>query len=798
MKKYFIVALASVAALTLASCVKESSSNMTEEKTINNSQELITITARIPEGGFTKVDMNEAAYGGAINLTWHAGDKIIVTDADNASNTQEFTLTDGEGTAEGTFTGKAVTADTYIIVYDSIGDEFEFSEQTQAADGTADHLKYKAVLTGVNYYTDFEFSDTWAAFAGGTFTSSSVLRVRAKLGDLDPAEVYAVILKASDEIFAGSNELKVNISTHGEDGNGDEMDFITVYATLPVGNVNIADGTKLVAQFQMSDKSYDKYTVYRELGVGLMEAGKVNSFNIDCGENFDKFANKVTDGIGTAANPYLIGDQHQMAALKGNLLADGEYTYIKIVDDIDMTGIVWEPLNYESPYKKYMKFDGQNHSIFNLTTGSYNYPSLFGVLYGECKDLIIDGAIIVVESNYKSGIVAGYLGTGDAFVPCEISNVIVQNSSIGTKAGVTTTRTMGAFAGQASMEGITITDCHVYNTTVTQLGTSTCHAGGFIGYSQYNATFTDCTTEANVTGNQFAAGFAGYGGQGKFTRCVASGTVSGTKDVGGFVGKTETPSFIDCGYTGSSVSASDDSKSAHPGGFVGYAYINKNSNVGATFTGCYVNGATLNTSSSQRVGGFVGQADAGNTFTKCYVKDVIMQGALNSGGFVGVSYVGATSEVPGGGIFKCYVDGGTITANGNNCGGFVGYPENCKIEDSYTSMNVVGSSYTQIGGFIGNCRGGNTVTNCFESGTISGSAATVGAFIGELTVDGPTVSKCIAWNNTLEFMGSDGEKDVSNITDNYCGTSGTISSQATALGWNTDVWNLSGDVPVLK
>lgn len=790
MKKYLI---ASIALLAVVSCAKE------VQAPVQNPEggKQITISATIPVDGLTKVDFEEqGGYTGALKLTWATGDQITVTDASNEANTQVFTLTAGEGTASGTFTGTALAAaSSYNIVYDSFGTGFNYAEQTQATDGSTAHLKYSAALTGVSSYTSFSFDETWASTNGGSFASSSVLRLRAEI-PFELTDVQAVYIKSDPASVFGSKGIKVNITTPADEG---EPDILTVYAALPFGDLAIPAGTGLVVQFQVSDKEYDKYTAYRTLGAMTLKAGMVNNIGLDCNtdQDINKYANKVLDDIGTVDNPYIIGDQHQMAALKGNLLADGEYTYIKIVDDIDMTGIVWEPLNYESPYKKYMKFDGQNHSIFNLTTGSYNYPSLFGVLYGECKDLIIDGAKIVVESNYKSGIVAGYLGTSDAFVPCVISNVIVQNSSIGTKVGLSTTRTMGAFAGQAPMENITITDCHVFNTTVTQLGTSTCHAGGFIGYSQYNATFTDCTTEANVTGNQFAAGFAGYAGLGVFTRCVASGTVSGSKDVGGFVGKTENPSFIDCGYTGSSVSATDNTKNAHPGGFVGYA-CKTSANYGATFTGCYVNGATLNTSSSQRVGGFVGQADAGNTFTKCYVKDVTMQCALNSGGFVGVSYAGATTEVPGGGLFKCYVDGGILTANGNNCGGFVGYPENCKIEDSYTSMNVVGSSYTQIGGFIGNCRGGNTVTNCFESGTISGSAATVGAFIGELTVDGPTVSKCIAWNNTLEFMGSDGGKDVSNITDNYVGTSGTISAQATTLGWDTSIWDLSGDVPVLK
>lgn len=797
MKKYFIVALASVAALTLASCVKESSSNMTEEKTINNSQELITITARIPEGGFTKVDMNEAAYGGAINLVWHAGDKIIVTDADDETNTQEFTLTGGAGTAEGTFTGKVVTADTYIIVYDSIGDEFEFSEQTQAADASTDHLKYKAVLTGVNDYTDFEFSETWAASAGGTYTSSSVLRVRADIAELDPGAVNAVILKSDAAIFAGGKELTVLIDEPGND-NG-EQDFITIYATLPEGDQAIAAGTELIIQFQMSDKEYDKYTVYRQLGAGTITGGKVNGFNINCRDNEDhftnlKFANKSTDNIGTAANPYLIGDQHQMVAMR-SLMVEETIVYFEMVDDVDLTGIDWEPLNYDNNYVNYIHFDGQNHVISNMTVGeTYNYPGFVGVLYGTIQNVVLSKASVTAGSGFKSGIVAGYVGTSASKIPCVAYNVIVKDSQI------TGARSMGAFAGQIATADATITDCHVYNTTVTQTATSSSHAGGFVGYSQYNGKLTDCTTDANVTGTQFTGGFAGYGGMGIYTRCYASGTVSGTKDVAGFVGKTENPVFIDCKYFGTSVTATDNTKNAHVGGFVGFAARNSD-NIGGVFSGCSVDGCVMNTSVCQRVGGFVGQVDYGSKLEDCYVKDVTMTAGLNCGGFVGVDYAVPTAEVTDGGIYRCYVEGGTITAAGNNCGGFAGYPEKALITDSYSTMDVVGGAYTQVGGFIGNGRGDNVITNCFESGTITGSATSVGAFIGEVTAKPTSITKCIAWNGTLSFYGTtslDEEELATVITGNYCGTSGTISSQAETLGWNETVWDLTGDVPALK
>ncbi|MBQ8461841.1 MAG: hypothetical protein IJ543_05425 [Bacteroidales bacterium] len=80
-----------------------------------------------------------------------------------------------------------------------------------------------------------------------------------------------------------------------------------------------------------------------------------------------------------------------------------------------------------------------------------------------------------------------------------------------------------------------------------------------------------------------------------------------------------------------------------------------------------------------------------------------------------------------------------------------------------------------------------------------GSSASVGAFIGLLNTAQTSVEKCIAWNATLPFLGSvtDGVS-TSEITNNYTGTTGTISGQATSLGWDSTVWDLTGAVPALK
>ena len=107
MKKHMMMTWVSLTALFVwTSCSKEQ--NIPAEPAPAGEQ--ITIAACFPEGGLTKVDFNEAAYNGQIDLVWHSGDQITVTDASNPANSQVFTLASGEGTATASFTGSRASS----------------------------------------------------------------------------------------------------------------------------------------------------------------------------------------------------------------------------------------------------------------------------------------------------------------------------------------------------------------------------------------------------------------------------------------------------------------------------------------------------------------------------------------------------------------------------------------------------------------------------------------------------------------------------------------------------------------
>ncbi len=175
--------------------------------------------------------------------------------------------------------------------------------------------------------------------------------------------------------------------------------------------------------------------------------------------------------------------------------------------DIDLDGVMWKPIGQTGSTEFKGIFDGQNHTISNLSVNSDseggNYSSgLFGWIesHGDgitIKNLKVDGASIV--GHHNCAVIAGYV-TGDALIEnCHVSNatvvcISVNNDANGDKAGVIVgnltgevdtkmtkcsaencTVSAGRDAGQLAGAGkeTNVTDCNVTNVIVSSNGTST-------------------------------------------------------------------------------------------------------------------------------------------------------------------------------------------------------------------------------------------------------------------------------------------------------------------------------------
>ena len=498
MKKYFTLLMACAA--VLAACTKE------DDRFGMPSSDPVTISAYIPGDGLTKVSLAQdtANPDGAVKLYWEAGDVITVKNAVDETKSVEFVYKSGAGTTAAQFTAPggvaALAGATSYNIYLTSHLPGGFASQTQACDGSTAHLGYAATLSGVNAYDGATFSEDWASANGdGTFASSSVLRLRAQLPSAAMADaVQKVIVKASKPIFDEDNELSIAITTPGVEGNSK---VVTVYATLPAGDVVVPAGTELLFQFQVSDDVHDKYTAWRKLDAAkTLCAGQVNYFNVNC-PSIQSFAGVADDG--SEAHPYLIGDRHQMDAMHATLV-DESTKYYKMVDDVDLAAInPWQPLIPDADSNRQIFFDGGGHTISHLKAGTaYDYPSFIGFLWGEVSNVVFDAATITCGSSKEqsAGVVSGYIGGSGHQGDCR--SVTIKNSSV--TSGGAYVGGLGARVGKAGE----FRDCHVINTTIftTTAGTD---VDGLLSYIASNATLsiTDCSAEdITVTGGGHYAG----------------------------------------------------------------------------------------------------------------------------------------------------------------------------------------------------------------------------------------------------------------------------------------------------
>ena len=681
----------------------------------------ITISASIPDGPATRVAAGAAETG--LSWKWEERDQITVV----GLNASVFDIEDGFTAHQADFTGKPVAGNTFSILYPgtftSVAEleAASWTGQVQTGNGSMEHLQYCALLSGVDAFETFEFSDAWATEHKGTFKQSGVLKFVLTLPEGITAPESVAILSDDPVFFADNAGTKTASLTLGlKEVTLGEDRVLTAWMTLPWQEVKVPAGTELKVVVVADGGNHWQRGVTLTAEASLLP-GKVNTIVLDA--TGWSGTGHYAGGEGTAESPWLIADAAALRSVRGDLVSN-ETKYFKLVQDVDVSGEEWVPLNAEGNFDKFIDFDGNGKTITGITiTEPTAYASFAGVLYGTLKDVTFDGADINAGNN-KAGVVAGYLGTNKNLAPCSLTGVTVKNSTI------TGAAYLGGVIGQVAVVS-TVSDCHIYNSTVT---TSVNNVGGFVGVPDCaGAKFEDCSAEG-----------------------VTVVTTAAVQYAGGFVGN-----------------------------------INKLTD----FERCLVKDAVIDAPGTKRVGGFVGQAGRyAGVITGCVVENATITCDQNSGGFVGVDYFAD--------INKCAVIGGKITANNSHVGGFAGYPEgnaslSCQIADSYSTMEVVGGDKAEIGGFIGIAKGLIVVERCYAAGSVSGTHENTGIFAGRIDVNTAAISGCIGWSATLPLAGTvvDGAE---NVKDNYAGNEGTISGQATTLGWSAEVWDLTGDSPKLK
>ena len=678
----------------------------------------------------------------------------------------------------------SVLADEGKYLYTAASAGYSTTLSTEATDVPSD----------VEFYAVYPY-DADAALAEGVITTVLPDVQTAVLGSFS---THLAVAKASGNQFAFKNVcglVKITVSDPGVTkvelkGNNDEIVAGGIEVTVAdeptwVATENGTTTVSLVAEegdlaegvyyFAVLPQTFDEgFTVTAYKGANAWDVRKVSSsVTIDrCGIiGSNSFG---VEGTGTEADPYILDCAQDLVEMRNLAPVDGE-TWFKMTKNIDLKGINWVPVNNDQDFERKIHFDGNDKTISNLSCNSNSYsgyPSFFGVLYGSCKNLTFDNATIT--GTGASGVIGGYVGTKDK--PAVVENVTITNSTVtssGDRAGG-----VAGDAKEATFRNVSFQGTVESKKTDDEVGAQ---SGGFVGKTETTAVFENCSVDATVKGQ--------------------------ARNLGGFVGTIT--GEVTC--KGCSVKASVNSSQHYAGGFVGYM----GDATDVTITGCHFSGTVTGNSS---VAGLVSAVETGGKLTlkKSYVQGEVTPSGTKGGGLIGG--VSGTADV-----------------------------ENCWAD---VTLNMPNNQFG--GGVVGGAPGKITIKNCFMAGLINVSRG-CGCIAGQLNGSSPTVEGCIAWGNittkrsatqyspgavvgniqvngnfkncwrnpamvltdvAMKLVDHDDVADTRPPLPTYEGTTAdknqyayhgkaaaadaTISSVAKTIGWDENIWDLSGDVPALK
>ena len=776
------LAVAAIAAMTLA-CKKEGPGNGPD----NNGP--VTIKVTLPE---------------TISWKWQEGDKLTVI----GTTTETFELTSGASTVSGEFKGNKVGGTSFTILYPGTcstlaeAEAIDWTKQKQVGNNSPAHLKYVAALKDVDAYDEIAFTSAWASAHGGTLKQNGIVKFELMLPSAVPG-VSRISMADFGETFTVGLDLE-NVELA-------EGNVLTAYAGFPWNDFDIPAGGQLTVTVNASDGGvWTNVITYTE--AGSFKGGMVNSVQLDA-SNWTV----AEEGDGTEADPYIIRTVDQFKDFGNKLVAD-ETRCFKLAADIDLGAETsWEQLHPDADTKRFV-FDGQNHTIKNLTTSfDSGYPSIFGAINGTVKDLNFENCSITYTGTGGGplGILAGWAGISNASFDAIIDNVHAKNCTVTSESP---SNTVGGLVGRA--HNATFTNCS-FDGTVQRTATDASgykYIGGLVGSDEwageYLTTFKNCSTSGTLTsksGNSTAGilGGTNAGAYIKMEDCSSTMTITTVGTVtGGLQGYTGYGTFTNCTYDGTITSDGN-----YVGGIIAYTahwvHLSK----------CHSAGEI--SSKGARVGGIIGDLNPsaddtdGTSITDCY-STMNLTGTGYVGGINGNCANNDNGKKKT--IARCYATGNII--GGDSTGGLMGLLRNAEVEDCafYGTVDATGQ---RVGGFLGNAGGGNlAVRHCYTGTSVKTSALGAGGFIGQAQAKnnaagthadiGLTVEYCIAWGTSVvseagttaqwgsgAFIGS--VAGGSTLTDNFRNPAMTVSYNCANTEWPLvyDQENSTKDKPLV-
>ena len=737
MKKFISAAL--VVAMAAASCTSKEDlgNNNAPQQPAGDGNMTFSADFAEPIAKATP-DYDESAR--SVTVLWQANDKVGVYATDGAP--AEFTASvAGEKTA---LTGRTQPdAETYYAMY-------PYDENATLTEGEiATSLPAAQTATKDAFAAHLAVAST----TGSSFSFQNVCGlVRVYVGC---EHVTKIKFKGnSEEIVAG--DIVVDAATAKFSLGTTQEKEITV--TPPAGDDTFETGAYY---FSVLPQEFTQgFTVTYETADGFKELRQAG--NVTIPRSSLVVGKAFTDilGVGTEADPFVIKTVHDLCNLSAVLSTENP-NYVELANDIDMAEVeTWTPIvnTRTAADIAEIHFDGKNYTISNFAPATFtngpdgktNY-SFFGVLYGSCENLNFVDAVVDQSASSTTAIVAafgGYTGVGDEDKTTTIENVSIEGS-------ISANKVVGALVGQAA-----------------------------------NLSVKRCSLDVDVEClDDDSAALIGRATSGKIVieECQLNGSlvcaVSGQLCFGGFIGNSEKDVTV------------------------------------LEIKRCLSN---VDVTGDYQVGGLVGVVNG--TATQATIEDCVVTAELSSmeeplcgkqfGGIIGTSKASKLN------ISRCWYSGdicaevgtGTTSNNKKNTvvGGLLGFNSGASsvkinISNSFVFSTTIDADKDGVGGIVGGSSDGAlNITNSYALATIQCElqSAKVGAIVGKVTAGELTLSGC-KHNMDMENLIGDGAADSTPInsgklTEAEASAYANASAVASALNWDTDVWNLSGSTPTLK
>ena len=516
----------------------------------------------------------------------------------------------------------------------------------------------------------------------------------------------------------------------------------------------------------MQESAGNEYQGLSIDGIGITVVATQDTVEYDSNNNtYDTNATYLNTDA--QANNYFISNADELVYFAKSVNVDGE-TYagktVKLTADIDLAGKVWIPVGQTQVSSFQGTFDGQGHTIKNMTVNYTGTDSKYACgLFGWIE--LHNGAPIVIQ-NVKfdnanvtgikyTGVVAGYANGASG---AEIKNCVVTNSTVTSNSknaggiigymgkGVLTGNTVSGCTISAKYDvggiansvepAVTFTKNKVENTKIyyeedQSYDAAGIFTGGKVVYRDDNNKTTFVPDSTNTNSNVTVSKLITVSTASELSAALnktytEDTTVMLTKDITltGEWGEHSLNGSNNANLTingnGNTIYGLTSTNYYSGNGFNSNGLVTsiKSGLSSVTFKNLTIDGANLTNDGETfaTTGVFVGDSNTVNiTFDTCTVKGANVNSDKYAGGFIGyIQDVYGNKSIK---LINCVVSDSNINTTDSSVGGLVG--------QNYTNLTITGCQIK-----------GNTIIKCDENR--NGDVAKAGYLIG--TVNGGSAS----------------------------------------------------------